>query len=170
MEIKAKLRYLRVAPRKVRAVLDVVRGLKIKEAEAQLLLSSKKSAKPVLKLLRSAVTNALNNYSLSEDDLYIKKIEAQDGPTLYRWFPRAFGRATPIRKRSTHLTIVLATKKEVPIIKTKKEETLEVKTKGEVKEKKYHQKKKEEVRKAKEDLRTKRKEGFVKGVFRRKTI
>lgn len=169
MEIKAKLRYLRLAPRKVRMVLDVIRGLKIKEAEAQLLLSSKKAAKPVLKLLHSAVANALNNYSLNKDDLYIKKIEAQDGPTLYRWTPRAFGRATPIRKRSSHLAIILETKKEILAPKTKKEEPLEVKTKEEVKEKIYP-KKKEEAKKAKEDLRAKRKESFVKRMFRRKTI
>lgn len=168
VEIKAKLRYLRIAPRKVRAVVDLIRGLKVKEAENQLLLSSKRAAKPVLKLLRSAVANALNNYSLSEDELYIKRIETQDGPILYRWMPRAFGRATPIRRRSSHLIIVLEAKKAVPLPKSKKTEPLETKPEGEKKEKAFL--KKEDVKKAKEDLKAKRRESFTKRIFRRKTI
>ncbi len=110
MEVKVHLRKLRISPRKVRLVANVVRGLEIAPAELQLQYSSKQAAKPVLKLLRSAAANAEHNYKLNRDDLFIKSIEVNDGRTLRRWKPRAMGRATIIRKRSSHITLVLDVK------------------------------------------------------------
>jgi large subunit ribosomal protein L22 len=108
MEVKAKLRYLRMSPRKVRLVVDVIRGMEVDKALAQLRAINKRAARPLTKLLQSAVANAENNFELAEDNLYIKEIRVDEGPTLHRWQPRARGRATPIRKRSSHISVVLA--------------------------------------------------------------
>lgn len=110
MNIHASLRYLRVSPRKVRLVVDLIRGADIATAEQRLLFSPKWAARPVLKLLRSAVANATNNFHLDAKKLFVKKISADQGPTLKRYRPRAFGSAAEIRKRSTHILLVLATK------------------------------------------------------------
>ncbi|MCH7492455.1 50S ribosomal protein L22 [Patescibacteria group bacterium] len=107
MEVNAKLRYLKIAPRKVRLVIDVVRGMPVEKAEYQLQFLNKGATLPVLKLLRSAIANAVNNHKLVKDNLYIKSISVNDGPTLKRWKPRAFGRASEIRKRSSHVIIIL---------------------------------------------------------------
>lgn len=107
MEIKAKTRYVKMSPRKVRAVIDVLRGLKIEEAMNQLQFINKWAAVPVRKLLASVVANAEHNFELKEDNLYIKEIKVDDGPTLKRWMPRARGRATTIRKRSSHIELTL---------------------------------------------------------------
>ncbi len=114
MEVKAKLRHLRIAPRKVRLVVGLIRGLNVTEAEQQLMFLNKKSAKDILKLLNSAVANAENNFKLAKKDLKIKEIKVDEGFTLKRWMPRAHGRATMLRKRSSHVTLVLeGEKKEV---------------------------------------------------------
>lgn len=107
MEVKAKARYVRMSPRKVRLVIDVVRGMHVKEAQTQLQFMKKAAAEPVLKLLNSAVANATHNFDLNGDTLRIKAIAADGGPTLGRWRARAFGRAAPIRKRTSHISIVL---------------------------------------------------------------
>ncbi|XOU94508.1 MAG: 50S ribosomal protein L22 [Candidatus Kerfeldbacteria bacterium] len=107
MEVVAKLRYLRTSPKKVRLVIDLIRGLEVTAAEHQLTFLNKGSSLTVLKLLKSAIANATNNFKLSEDNLYIKKITVDQGPTLKRWSARAFGRASEIRKKSSHITIVL---------------------------------------------------------------
>ncbi|MFH0951707.1 MAG: 50S ribosomal protein L22 [Patescibacteria group bacterium] len=112
MEVIAKLRYLKMAPRKVRLVIDEVRGLSVKTAEAKLRFMPKWAAMPVLKLLSSAVANAINNHKLDKVNLYIKSIQADEGPPLKRFKPRAFGRVSPIKKRSTHITLVLDEKKK----------------------------------------------------------
>jgi len=110
MEVKASLRHLRQSPRKVRLVVNTVRGLSVSAAETRLTFLPKHAAKPVLKLLRSAIANAEHNFKLDKHDLYVRHIVADAGPTLSRWRARAFGRAAPIRKRTTHVTLVLATK------------------------------------------------------------
>lgn len=110
MEVKAKARFIRMSPKKVRLVVDIIRGMDVIAAEEQLSFSKKAAAGVVLKLLRSAVANAEHNFNLSKDNLYIKTITADDGPTLKRWMPRAFGRATTIRKRSSHINIALEEK------------------------------------------------------------
>jgi large subunit ribosomal protein L22 len=107
MEVKAYAKSLRISPRKLRLVVDLVRGKKISPALAQLQFSGRAASLPVSKLLKSAVANAKHNYDLVEDNLFIKEIFADGAATLKRSMPRAQGRATPIRKRTSHLTIVL---------------------------------------------------------------
>ncbi|HBK34847.1 MAG: 50S ribosomal protein L22 [Candidatus Uhrbacteria bacterium GW2011_GWE2_40_58] len=120
MEVHAKARYLRMSPRKVRLIIDVVRGIPVTQARIQLKHLKKHAAIPVLKLVESAIANAKHNFGLSEDSLYIKTIMADGGPVLHRWRARAFGRAAPIRKRTTHITVVLdeMAEKESKAIKT----------------------------------------------------
>lgn len=99
-----------MSPRKVRLVVDQIRGMQVAGAQTQLKFMNKAAAQPVLKLLDSAIANAKNNFGLDETKLFVKAIAADEGPTLHRWKPRAFGRATPIRKRSTHISIILEEK------------------------------------------------------------
>ena len=107
-EQSAQLNYLRMAPRKVRLVADLIRGLSVNEAEALLSLHPRRAAEPLIKLLRSAIANAKNNQELRPESLLIKEIRVDDGPTLKRSMPRAMGRATPIHKKTSHITLVLA--------------------------------------------------------------
>lgn len=109
-EVTAKLRYLRISPRKSRLVIDLIRKMPVIKAETQLRLINKKSAIPLLKLLKSAVANAENNFKLKKDNLYIYQIKVDGGPPLKRFRTRAFGRAAPIMKRTSHITIVLREK------------------------------------------------------------
>lgn len=107
MQVTAKAKFIRISPRKVRLVVDALRGLSVEAAKNQLVNMNKKAALPVRKLLESAMANAVNNYELKEDNLFVKIIEVNEGPTLKRWMPRARGRATPIRKRTSHINIIL---------------------------------------------------------------
>lgn len=102
-----------MSPRKVRLIIDMVRGMSVGQAVFQLSVSDKLAAKPVLKLLNSAVANAINNHKMKEDTLKIKTIFVDGGAIMYRWQPHAMGRATPIRKRTSHITIVLSGETEV---------------------------------------------------------
>lgn len=108
MDIHASLRSLRMSPRKVRLVIDVIRGLSAAEADTRLTFLNKGAALPVQKLLRSAIANAEHNFKLQRESLFIKTITADGGQTVKRFRPRAFGRGAPIRKRTTHINIVLA--------------------------------------------------------------
>lgn len=107
MEVRAQAKYIRMSPRKVRFVLDMVRGMNAEKALVQLDHTQKSAARPVFKLIESAVANARNNNGMETKSLIIKAITANDGPTLGRWMPRAHGRATPIRKRTSHIQVVL---------------------------------------------------------------
>lgn len=104
----AQLRFLRMAPRKVRLVADTLKGLSVNEAEAQLLLQPRRAARPLLKLLRSAVSNAKNNQKLNPDTLVIQSILVNNGPMLKRFMPRARGSASPIQKKMSHVFLLLA--------------------------------------------------------------
>ncbi len=108
MEVSAKLRYLRVAPRKVRLVAGLIRGKKIESAINELNYCSKGSAEPIAKLLHSAVANADERGDIDVDTLFVKTITVDEGPTMKRFRPRAMGRATRINKRTSHITVVLA--------------------------------------------------------------
>jgi large subunit ribosomal protein L22 len=111
MTIKAKLSYLNISPRKVRLVANFIKGMSVKEAENQLSVLRKKASKPLLKLLKSTLANAHHNFKVeNEDSLYIKSIQVDQGPTLKRWQPRAFGRAYIIRKRTSHVKLELDVK------------------------------------------------------------
>lgn len=107
MDIRAHLSYLRMSPRKVRLVADMIRGMDVSVAEQQLLVVSRHAATPVLKLLKSAIANAENNARQEKANLFVKSIVVNQGPTMKRFRPRAFGRAAPIRHRSSHVTIIL---------------------------------------------------------------
>lgn len=109
-KVSAKLRYARIAPRKMRLLADLVRGTDLDSAKKQLSFADKKGAEPLLKLLKSAESNAKNNFKLEPDNLRIEEIRVDGGPILKRWMPRARGRATMIRRRSSHITLVLSEK------------------------------------------------------------
>ena len=103
----ATARYIRISSRKVKVVIDLIRGKSVDDAEAILLYTPKAAAEPVLKLPRSAIANAENNLELSRDQLYVAEIYANQGPTLKRYRPRARGSAFHIRKRTSHITVIL---------------------------------------------------------------
>ncbi len=109
----AKLRHLRISPRKVRLVANLINGLDVKEAEKELKFSTKRSSRHILKLLKSAVANAKNNANWPEEGLYVSKVVVEMGPTLKRWMPRAMGRATPIMKRTSHIILELSLREGV---------------------------------------------------------
>ncbi|HEX5695215.1 MAG TPA: 50S ribosomal protein L22 [Acidimicrobiia bacterium] len=108
MKVKAQAKYVRQSPYKVRRVLDLVRGLPVQEAEDVLRLTQRGATEPVTKVLKSAVANAEHNHALDADDLVVAEAYADEGPTLKRYRPRARGRATRIRKRTSHITIVVS--------------------------------------------------------------
>jgi large subunit ribosomal protein L22 len=110
-EVKAYLRYLRIAPRKVRLVADLIRGKSVLEAERVLNFTRKKAALPLLKLLKSAISNAKHNFNLDEKNLYISKITVDQGPKTKKVFPRARGRADIKEKKTSHVTLILKEKK-----------------------------------------------------------
>jgi len=121
-EITAKLSYLRIGPRKVRLVADLIRGRDVTRAVNALSLLNKKSAAPMLKLLNSAIANAKHNFQVEKENLRISKITVDGGPVLKRSMPRAHGRATPIRERTSHINLVLSefARKEKFVKKEKK--------------------------------------------------
>ncbi len=103
----ATAKYIRISSRKVKSVIDLIRGKSVREAEAILRYTPKAATEPVAKLLNSAVANAENNLDMNRDDLYVAEVYANQGPTLMRFRARSHGRASRIRKRSSHITIVL---------------------------------------------------------------
>ncbi len=107
MEVKAVAKYIRTSPRKVRLVVDLVRGRPVKEALALLRFMPQAAAVDVAKVVKSAAANAEQNNHLAADDLYIARITADAGPTIKRFRPRSHGKASPILKRSTHITVVV---------------------------------------------------------------
>ncbi len=127
METRATIKHLRISARKVRLAADFIKGLDVIEAREQLRFSTKSINRPILKLLNSAIANGEKNHEMDKNNLYIKDVIINEGATLKRFQPRAFGRAGTIRKRSSHVTLVLAEKKprqikKKPAKKTKKTE------------------------------------------------
>ena len=107
MEVTARARYIRVSPRKARLVTDLVKGKKVEEALNILAFTKKAFAKTLTKVINSAVANAQQNKQMDVDTLMVKRISVDGGPTLKRYIPRAMGRATMVRKRTSHVTVVL---------------------------------------------------------------
>jgi large subunit ribosomal protein L22 len=107
MEVKAKLRFVRVGPRKARLVADLIRGKGSEEAVNILRFTPKGAAKIVGKVLKSAIANATQKKTIDIDHLYVKQITVDEGPMMKRFMPRALGRATSIRKKTSHIQIVL---------------------------------------------------------------
>ena len=120
-QITAKLKYLRIAPRKLRLIADLIRGKNVLKARNELSFLIKRGAHPFLKLLESAVANAKNNFQLDEKDLYLAKVLVDEGPKLKRSRPRSRGQAFPIQKKTSHLLIVLEERNGTGKIGFKKE-------------------------------------------------
>jgi len=172
-EAKAQLNHLRISPRKVRLVVKPLRGMKVSVAKFQLAHITRKPTISLAKLLDSAVANAKNNFSMVEDNLYIKEIIVNEGATLKRFRPKAFGRAGTINKRTSHITLVLNEK--VPGLKVEKEEKETMKPKEENKDdakKQNSSKAKEDIKKSPKETGKKDKKGEtpkgIKRIFRRK--
>jgi large subunit ribosomal protein L22 len=110
MEAKAQVNYVRISPRKVKIVCDLIRGKDVGTAAALLMQTPKAACEPMLKLLKSAVANAENNHNMDPEKLYVSETYANPGPILKRFMPRAQGRAYRINKRTSHITIVVKEK------------------------------------------------------------
>ena len=110
MEAKAYLRYVRISPRKIQIVCDLIRGKDANTAMAILMQTPKAASEPLMKLLKSAVANAENNHGMNTDKLYVKEVHVGPGPIMKRVMPRAQGRAFRILKRTSHVTLVLGEK------------------------------------------------------------
>jgi large subunit ribosomal protein L22 len=110
VNVRATAKYVRVSPMKVRQLLDLIKDQPVEHARDALLLSEKGAAQPLRKVLDSAVANAENNDGLDPDELVVTAAYVDEGPTLRRWQPRALGRAYRIRKRTSHITVVVGTK------------------------------------------------------------
>ena len=108
MEAKATAKYVRIAPRKVRVVMDLIRGKNVQDAFAILKFTPKVGAEAIEKVLKSAVANAENNFDMNEDNLYVSEAYIDQGPTLKRIHPRSRGQAFKILKRTSHITVVVA--------------------------------------------------------------
>ena len=107
MVAKAHAKYIRISPRKVKIVADLIRGKSLPQATAILMTTPKAASEPLLKLMNSAAANAENNHSMDPEKLYVAKVYCCPGPILKRIMPRAQGRAFRINKRTSHVTIVL---------------------------------------------------------------
>ena len=107
MQVTAKLNYLHISPRKVRSVINVVKGMSAKDALAQLRFFPNRASEPLEKLIKSAIANAEHNFSLAPESLKIKIFKADGGPVFKRFRPGSKGRVSPIRKRTSHITLVL---------------------------------------------------------------
>jgi large subunit ribosomal protein L22 len=132
MEVKAQLKNFRMAPRKVRLVSGLLKGTDALAARAQLDYLVKKSARPMAKLLESAMANAHNNLGMVKENLFIKNIIVNEGAKLKRFRPKGFGSTSPLEKKTSHITIILEEK--VPGLKAKHGKKEEEKTESKVKE------------------------------------
>ncbi len=163
----SQLNYLKIAPRKVRLVADLIKNLSVNEAEAQLLMERRRAAKSLLKLLRSAVSNATNNQHLNVEKLFIKSIRVDQGPMLKRYLPRARGMATPIQKKMSHVILILGEKENQKVSRFK----IEIKKKVKLPSGETKKTKKVSPKGEGEEVKTrgqKRNPGFFKKVFNRK--
>jgi large subunit ribosomal protein L22 len=109
-QARAIQRYVRITPRKCNQVLALIRGVPVESAQTTLQFTPKQGARIVQKVLKSAVANALHEGKVRIEDLYVKEAVAGAGPTLKRWLPRAQGRATPLLKRMSHVSVTVATR------------------------------------------------------------
>jgi len=187
----AKLSHLKIAPRKTRLVADSIKGLPVQEAEAQLLMRPQRAAAPLLKLLRSAVANAKDK-ELDLSKLFVSSVRVDKGPMLKRTSPRAMGRATLIQKKSSHIILVLEERAEasvqrfnIEIIKKEKKPKKEKKKKSLDKAQGREGKKAESTeqsvikettpekptyRQKPQQERKKERQGFLKRIFKRKSV
>ncbi|MFZ5645236.1 MAG: 50S ribosomal protein L22 [Bacillota bacterium] len=109
-EARAIAKYIRISPRKVREVVDLIRGKDVREALAILKYTPRRASAPIAKVVQSAAANAEHNYEMNKDSLYVAECYVDQGPTIKRFQPRAMGRADLLRKRTSHITVVLKEK------------------------------------------------------------
>lgn len=121
MEFSAKAKHIRMSPKKIRLVADVVRGMPVKEVLDRLKFIQKKATVPLMKVIKSAVANAENNFEAKGSNLFLKEIRIDEGVTIKRWMPRARGRATMIRKRNSHINVILGELTESGIKRAKEQ-------------------------------------------------
>ena len=159
--IRAKLSNLRIAPRKLRLIVDLIRGKSAMEAERILNFAVKRGVKDILKLLKSAVSSARHDFQIEESNLYITKVTVDAGPKLKRWMPRARGSASEIQKKTSHITIILD--------EIEKGKTAVVKDEVKVEKEKIAKTDKPKFEVKKEAPKPKRTTG-LKRIFRRKAI
>lgn len=162
----AKLNYLRVAPRKVRTVGDLIKGLPVDQAEAQLMNEPRRPAKPLLKLLRSAIANAKTNQKLEVDHLFVVNVRVDSGPMLKRMLPRAHGAASPIQRKMSNVILTLGVNEAL-----QKKFTIVVPKKAKVPpggDKPAKNKAPRDDKELKEQAEKSRKPGFFKRTFSRK--
>lgn len=107
MEITARAKYIRMSPRKIRLVANLITGMDTDKAKWQLTFNKKVASNTLLKILNSAIANAKENYGADEKNLKVKSVTVDGGPALKRWMPRAHGRATPLRKETSHVELIL---------------------------------------------------------------
>jgi len=170
MAITAKLKYLRIAPRKVRLVAALIRGKSIEEAQTTLNFLTKKPAEALLKLLKQAIVSAKNNFQLAENNLYISKITVDEGPKYKRWRARARGRADMIQKKTSHVTLVLdEIKKTAKKAKKVKPKAIEKKIKEEKVRERVVKPEKPKFKPEKE-IEKPRVEKGIRRIFRRKAF
>ena len=165
MDVKSKTNGLRLAPRKVRAVVNLIRGKNVDQALDQLEFLIRRPAAPVIKLVKAAIANAENNFHLVRENLFVKEIKVDEGVKLKRFMPRGFGRATTIQKKTSSITIVLGDRvvglKKSDADKQKKDKVVKA-------EKIIVEDKKPEIKK--EIGQKSANKGFVKKMFQRKSI
>jgi large subunit ribosomal protein L22 len=113
MQAKAIQRYVRITPRKCNQVLELIRGQGVEQAQLALQFTPKLGARIVQKVLKSAVANALHEGKVRVEELFVKEAVVGAGPTMKRWLPRAQGRATPLLKRTSHVSVTVATKESI---------------------------------------------------------
>lgn len=178
MKVSAHLRYLNISPRKVRVVVDALRGLKAEDALNKLRFIQKRAAYPITKLVKSAIANAEHNLSLNRSTLKIEKFTVDGGPILKRFRPKALGKVAPIQRKTSHVTIILEgermSKEEIEQRSKKSEMTIkttETENKKEPRKISPREEKKFEARRDEAKPRpVEKKSSFVRRIFRRKSI
>jgi len=185
MKVSARLKNLRVAPRKSRLLIGLIKGLDISDALIQLDDTVKKSSAPIKKLLESAIANGENNFGLDKSNLYVFDMKIQSGPVLKRWMPKAFGRAGKIMKRTSVIEITLEERIEGKGRKTKEEIEKEKQKRAEERKKQEKERsaqEKEEKKNSEKGInkkvekdqpvvnRKKEKSGWGSKIFRRKSM
>lgn len=170
--VSARLQHLRMSPTKVRMIANLVKGMDVNVALSQLHFIKRHAKVPVMKLIESAAANAVNNFHLDKNNLFIKVFTVDGGPILKRWRPRAFGRAGMIRKRTSHLKIILSEKVASGITravaKPKPAEGIKIVSGEETKKDAAGEKPGEKVQKV-TDAKKSHFKGFTKKFFSRKT-
>lgn len=168
MEVTAQLKYVHIAPRKVRLVAGAVKGMGVERAERELLYRMKRASRPLAKLIRSAAANARHNFHIEDAKLTVKDIRVNPGPVTKRFRARAFGRASPIRRRTSHVVVVLETGGTAPARTRRAAPTVRDATRDDFRSR-------EETRQAGEGfdqakIRKPPAAGFMRRMFQRKAI